>query len=272
MNTTNPPRDPPLILVVDDDKFMRIQLRHAMEQARYQVAEASDGDQAIAVYLDLKPDIVLLDAMMPVMDGFTCCKLLRTLPKSDRQAANLPVLMITALEDQESVDQAFEVGATDYITKPIHWAVLRQRVRRLLEASQAMAALQQQTERAQLNEKQLRIALDAAQMGIWDWDIQNGKVKQSSTTEAIHGLNSSSFEGTYQSFVSSIHPEDREIVTESLHKTLENKAEYDVEFRVIRPDGTVRWVASKGQVYYKNVDGDIDVPLAIAPQDLGKQG
>ena len=267
MNTNNPPRDPPLILVVDDDKFMRIQLRHAMEQARYQVAEASDGDQAIAVYLDLKPDIVLLDAMMPVMDGFTCCKLLRTLPKSDRQAANLPVLMITALEDQESVDQAFEAGATDYITKPIHWAVLRQRVRRLLEASQAMAALQQQTERAQLNEKQLRIALDAAQMGIWDWDIQNGKVKESSTTEAIHGLNSSSFEGTYQSFVSSIHPEDREIVTEALHQTLENKAEYDVEFRVIRPDGTVRWVASKGQVYYKNVDGDIDVPLAIAPED-----
>ena len=266
MNTANPPRDPPLILVVDDDKFMRIQLRHAMAQSGYRVAEASDGDQAIAIYLDLQPDIVLLDAMMPVMDGFACCKLLRNLKRNDFEAANLPVLMITALEDQESVDQAFIAGATDYITKPIHWAVLRQRVRRLLEASQAMAALQQQTERAQLNEKQLRIALEAAQMGTWNWDIKSGKVTHSSTTEAIHGLAPGSFKGTYESFLSSIHPEDREIVTEALRRTLEEKAEYDVEFRVIRPDGTVRWVASKGQVYYTNVDGDRHLPPTTAPE------
>lgn len=266
MNTANPPRDPPLILVVDDDKFMRIQLRHAMAQSGYRVAEASDGDQAIAIYLDLQPDIVLLDAMMPVMDGFACCKLLRNLKRNDFEAANLPVLMITALEDQESVDQAFIAGATDYITKPIHWAVLRQRVRRLLEASQAMAALQQQTERAQLNEKQLRIALEAAQMGTWNWDIKSGEVTHSSTTEAIHGLAPGSFKGTYESFLSSIHPEDREIVTEALRRTLAEKAEYDVEFRVIRPDGTVRWVASKGQVYYTNVDGDRHLPPTTAPE------
>lgn len=250
MKTTDPPRDAPLILVVDDDKFMRIQLRHAMEQAGYQVAEANDGQQALGVYTDTQPDIVLLDAMMPEMDGFTCCNQLRTLPKNNHAHANIPVLMITALEDQDSVDQAFEAGATDFITKPIHWAVLRQRVRRLLEASKAMEALQQQTERAQLSEERLRIALEAAQMGAWDWDIPSGKVIHSVMTEAIHGLAPGSFPGTIESFLASIHPDDREFVTQAIRHTLEEKTSYDIDFRIVRPDGDVRWVTSKGQAYY----------------------
>ncbi len=272
MNITTPPRDPPIVLIVDDDKFMRIQLRHAMEQSGYQVAEASNGDQAISLYLDRQPHIVLLDAMMPVMDGFACCQVLRSLLNSDRIASNLPVLMITALEDQESVDQAFAVGATDYITKPIHWAVLRQRVRRLLEASQAMEALQQQTERARFSEKQLRIALEAAQMGTWNWDIATGKVTHSTTTELIYGLNPGSFEGTYQDFLNSIHPEDRPMVIESIRRTLEEKAEYDLEFRIIRPDDTVRWVASKGQVYYQKVNDECDLFLSANGEDKRQAG
>lgn len=155
MNIVVPQKDSPLILVVDDDKFMRIQLCRAMEQAGYQVAEASDGEQALAAYTRLNPDIVLLDALMPVMDGFTCCTKLQTLPggdspKGDSYASRTPVLMITALEDQESVDRAFEAGATDYITKPIHWAVLRQRVRSLLQVSWATEELKRQNLRSQL--------------------------------------------------------------------------------------------------------------------------
>jgi len=132
INITDPKKDA-LILVVDDNRFMRIQLRLVMEQAGYEVVEASDGEQGIAAYTRLHPDIVLLDALMPAMDGFTCCSQLKTLPGGD----STPVLMITALEDQESVDRAFEAGASDYITKPIHWAVLRQRVRRLIQSSRA---------------------------------------------------------------------------------------------------------------------------------------
>lgn len=168
MNITQPDQDAPLILVIEDDKFMRIQLHRAMEQVGYRVAQACDGEEGLAAYIRLQPDIVLLDALMPVMDGFTCCHQLRSLPGGDR----IPVLIITALEDRESVDRAFEAGAVDYITKPIHWAVLRQRVRRLLEASRAVEELRQQTERAQRSEERLRLALNAAQMGTWDWDFR----------------------------------------------------------------------------------------------------
>lgn len=143
---TTPLQDSALILVVDDDKFIRLQLSRAMEQAGYQVAQASNGEQAIAAYNRLHPDIILLDVVMPIMDGFTCCSQLQKLPGGDRT----PVLMLTALEDRESVDLAFEAGATDYITKPIHLAVLRQRVRHLLQASRVMEELRQQKAEAEI--------------------------------------------------------------------------------------------------------------------------
>src|SRR4028119_1215609 len=170
MKLTSMHRETPLILVVDDDKFMRLQLRRAMEQAGYQVVEANNGDEGLTAYQNLQPDIVLLDAIMPLMDGFTCCEKLRTF--HDQEIATpTPVLMITALDDQESVDRAFDVGANDYITKPIHWAVLRQRVRRMLQESRALEELKQQTEQTRLREEQLRLALDAAQMSTWEWYI-----------------------------------------------------------------------------------------------------
>ncbi len=120
---------PPLILVADDDKMTRVGLRQAMEQDGYQVVEASDGETCIALFERNRPDVVLLDAIMPGKDGFTCCIQIQQMSGVTRT----PVLMITGLEDQESVDQAFAAGAVDYITKPIHWAVLRQRVKRLIQ-------------------------------------------------------------------------------------------------------------------------------------------
>jgi diguanylate cyclase (GGDEF)-like protein len=122
--------NPPLILVADDDKVTRMGLRQAMEQDGYQVVEAIDGEDCLTLFSRMRPDVVLLDAIMPVLDGFVCCQQIQDLCEGGTQT---PVLMITGLEDQESVDQAFSAGAVDYITKPIHWAVLRQRVRRLIQ-------------------------------------------------------------------------------------------------------------------------------------------
>ncbi|NJR61181.1 MAG: PleD family two-component system response regulator [Cyanobacteria bacterium CRU_2_1] len=122
------PNEAPLILIVDDEKLMRMQLRQSLEQQGYRVAEATDGDECLLLYAELNPDMVLLDALMPMMDGFTCCHKLQAL--AGENAA--PVLMITGLEDNASVDQAFAVGATDFITKPIHWAVLLHRVKRII--------------------------------------------------------------------------------------------------------------------------------------------
>lgn len=130
-------KNSPLIFVVDDDKSMRMLLRVALEQEGYQVLEAQDGAACLVAYQNQKPDAILLDAVMPGIDGFACCTQLRTANDS-----TVPVLMITVLDDPDSVEQAFAVGATDYITKPIQWAVLRHRVRRLLEQSRLYKQLE----------------------------------------------------------------------------------------------------------------------------------
>jgi signal transduction histidine kinase/DNA-binding response OmpR family regulator len=149
-----------LILVVDDDKTTRKLLCRFLEAEGYRVVEASNGEQGLESYHRLHPNVILLDAQMPIMDGFSCCDRLR----QSSGFEYTPVLMITSLDDQVSVDRAFEVGATDYITKPIHWAVLRKRLQHLIRQSQATEALQHlnlQLE-AQVQERtaQLRQALD----------------------------------------------------------------------------------------------------------------
>jgi len=121
-----------LVLIVDDERLNRRQLRLLVEKEGYQVAEAINGREAITVSQQLHPDIILMDAMMPDIDGFECCTQLLSLDCHKYT----PVLMITGLDDQESVDRAFAVGAIDYVTKPIHWPVLRQRIKRLIHQSQ----------------------------------------------------------------------------------------------------------------------------------------
>ena len=148
----------PLILVVDDDLFMRKILVRYLTRENYRVVEAADGLEALQIYQERQPDIVLLDAMMPILDGFECCSQLQKLPEGD----HTPVLMITALENRESVDLAYEVGASDYITKPIHWAVLRQRVRRLLEQANLRQQLEAANEQMAILVKELQrlVAID----------------------------------------------------------------------------------------------------------------
>ncbi|MGB7087676.1 MAG: histidine kinase dimerization/phosphoacceptor domain -containing protein [Phormidesmis sp.] len=126
-HTGRSPSAAPSVLIVDDEPTMRLLLRVAMQKEGLEVIEASNGVECLEIFEQQQPDIVLLDAIMPEMDGFSCCTALQKLPLKNPP----PVLMITSLDDSKSVDHVFEVGATDYIAKPIHWALLRQRVRRL---------------------------------------------------------------------------------------------------------------------------------------------
>ncbi len=121
------------VLVVDDDRSTRSTLRFTLQRDGFRVEEAADGAQALMMLKRFQPDVILMDAVMPVMDGFTACARMQALPGGTA----IPVLMITALEDNSSVERAFAAGASDYIPKPIHYAVLSQRVRRIIEANRA---------------------------------------------------------------------------------------------------------------------------------------
>jgi PAS domain S-box-containing protein len=97
-------------------------------------------------------------------------------------------------------------------------------------------------------EEQLRLALDAASMGTWNYDLRTKAVKWSANLEAIHGLTPGTFGGTFDDYHRDMHPEDRQYVLESLARTVKDGTAYAIEYRIIRPDGAVRWVEGKGQV------------------------
>lgn len=125
--------NPPLIQVVDDDLATRLLIRASLEKRGFRVAEAENGLIALAEFTQLKPDAVLLDVIMPKLDGFDTCQAIRKFPEGE----HLPILMVTGLDDIGSIDRAFEAGATDFITKPINIAILSHRIRYMLRASEA---------------------------------------------------------------------------------------------------------------------------------------
>ncbi|HEX4599414.1 MAG TPA: EAL domain-containing protein [Burkholderiaceae bacterium] len=125
--------DLPLILIADDDKATRVLLRRVMEREGYRVVAAETGAEAVRLCQSVAADLILLDFIMPELDGVDACAQIRTL---ERYKAT-PVLMITSLDDDASIQRALVCGASDYITKPILLPVLRQRVRHLLASRRA---------------------------------------------------------------------------------------------------------------------------------------
>ncbi len=130
-----------LILVAEDDESVRTMISRFLKKQGYEVCAAKNGQEALVVFAEESPELVLMDVDMPGMDGIEACARLQVDPAS----ASVPIIMVTALADKSSVDQAFEAGAEEYITKPIHWAVLQQRIRRILSRTRAEAALREKT-------------------------------------------------------------------------------------------------------------------------------
>lgn len=117
----------PLILLVEDRRATRLMIRKILYSDNYRVIEAENGEEALEIFATLQPEVVLMDIIMPVMDGLTACAHLRNMPGGDL----VPILMFTGLDDGTSVEKAFAAGASDFISKPINWEELRHRVRRL---------------------------------------------------------------------------------------------------------------------------------------------
>ncbi|CAH1208608.1 putative Diguanylate cyclase [Candidatus Nitrotoga sp. BS] len=127
----------PLALIIDDDEAMRLLARVVLEQCGLRVIEAESGTSGLAAFSGDTPDIVLLDVQMPGKDGFAVCSELRAMSAGQ----HVPILMMTGLNDVESIDRAYQSGATDFIQKPINWPILGYRVRYMLRASRSFEQL-----------------------------------------------------------------------------------------------------------------------------------
>jgi sigma-B regulation protein RsbU (phosphoserine phosphatase) len=104
------------------------------------------------------------------------------------------------------------------------------------------------SDHALIEEERLRIALDAGHMGIWEWDVASGRVTWSSTLEALHGIPRGSFGGTFEAYQADIHPDDRARVLATIEASAAGQDEHHLEYRIIRPDGEVRWLEARGRL------------------------
>lgn len=182
MNPTLMPQDDdlpgqPKVLLVDDDEVNLLLTSIALRERGFEITEATGGEQAMRILTEWLPDVVVLDALMPGIDGFETCRQLRHLPGFE----SLPVLMLTGLDDDASITRAYEAGATDFFVKSTQWSLLAGRLRYLLRS----ARTRQELER---NKARLARAQDLARMGSFDWKRGDGGPVFSAEGLRVFGL------------------------------------------------------------------------------------
>ncbi|MBL8313274.1 MAG: EAL domain-containing protein [Rubrivivax sp.] len=148
----------PEVLLVDDDEVNLLLIALALRERGFRIIEAGSGERALAMLAKLTPDIIVLDAMMPGLDGFDTCRAVRRLPGYE----NVPVLMLTGLDDDASITRAYQAGATDFFVKTTQWSLLAGRLQYLLRASRTRIELER-------SKSKLARAQDLARMGSFDW-------------------------------------------------------------------------------------------------------
>jgi predicted signal transduction protein with EAL and GGDEF domain/FixJ family two-component response regulator len=153
----------PKVLLVDDDEVNLLLTSIALRERGFDITEATSGEQAMQMLTEWLPDVVVLDAMMPGLDGFETCRQLRHLPGFE----SLPVLMLTGLDDDASITRAYEAGATDFFVKSTQWSLLAGRLRYLLRSARTRHELER-------NKSRLARAQDLARMGSFDWKRGDG--------------------------------------------------------------------------------------------------
>jgi signal transduction histidine kinase len=137
------------LLIVDDNASARETLLAMLEPENYQIELAKDGFQALQILQDVRPDLILLDVMMPGMDGFEVCRRIRATP----QLAEVPIIMLTALDDRASLLQGIEAGADDFISKPVDRYELTARVRTITRLNRYHTLQQQRENLSEMTER-----------------------------------------------------------------------------------------------------------------------
>src|ERR1039457_126480 len=165
------------VLVVDDDAIIRHLSRITLEEAGYEVTVCSDGATALELFPTFRPHVLMLDVVLPGKDGFDVCKEIRELP----EGKDVPIVMMTGLEDIGSIHMAYGAGATDFITKPINWQILAYRIHYIFRANQAFKDLR-------TSETRLSYAQQMARMGSWEWNTVQDLVQMSDACLHILGV------------------------------------------------------------------------------------
>lgn len=217
------------VLIVDDDPVLRLMAGEVLVDAGYRIVEADSAEAGLRQFHQQGIDLILLDVMLPGISGFEACRRLRT----DPRGARIPIIVMTGREDRQAIVDAFDSGATDFITKPLVWGLLPYRVRYALRGSHLLA---EATRSHELLARSQRLA----NMGSWEWTRASGALECSDELRRIHGDSAAAAPGTLHSLLTVVHEDDRERVQAALMQARDRAQAHAIEFRIRRGDGVVR--------------------------------
>lgn len=236
---------PDKIMIVDDNTDNLVYLQKLLLENGYETFPANSGELALASIEQVQPDLFLLDIKMPGMDGFEVCKNI----KETEIAVDVPVIFLSVADDIEAKLKGFRLGAVDYITKPFQKEELLARIKTHLSLFRYNRLFREQTaEKLIESEQQLKEGERLAHIGSWKMDIGSGKSVWSDEFFRICGYEPGAFEPTMEKGLEIIHPADREMASQKIQLAVESRTPYSFEKRIVRPDGTIRWVHTQGEV------------------------
>lgn len=231
------------ILIVDDDPVIRLLAGSALTDVGHAVVDAEIAEAAIPLLGETRPDIILLDLQMPGIGGLAFCTWLRAQPAH----ARLPVLVMTSLDDSDTIQKAFDAGASDFIAKPFNFSILAHRVRFLLRARDILQALE--ASRRNLQEAQV-----IARLGSWELDRASGIALCSDELYTVLDLDPLETPATVQRFMQGVHPDDRTRVQQGIAQAIERHEALDIIHRFLTRDGQIRWIQLRVKFEY-DADG-----------------
>ncbi len=231
------------VLLVDDDEVNLLLTSLALRDRGFSIVEATSGEQAIELMKADPPDILVLDAMMPTMDGFETCRALRALSGFE----SLPVLMLTGLDDDASINRAYEAGATDFFVKSTQWSLLAGRLRYLLRSSRTRLELER-------SKAKLARAQDLARMGSFDWLRGQGSPQLSNEGLRVFGLPLDQ-QPTFREMLRMAPADERASFVSVLHDVIRQSSGLASDVRVELPDGRLRIVHVEAEPEFSDFGG-----------------
>jgi diguanylate cyclase (GGDEF)-like protein/PAS domain S-box-containing protein len=237
--------DRPRILAIDDTPTNLMVLASAMTKD-FVFQLATSGAEGLAMAQAHRPDLVLLDVMIPEMDGFETCLKFKNTPA----LADVPIVFVTALDTEGSEVKGLEMGAQDYLHKPVNVAVARQRIRNLVERDRLKRQLKN-------SESRLHHVIDATRLATWEWNCLTGEIVATDHWADLLEYTAEELkDASVDSVMKMIHPDDLELAKGDLGAHLKGEtSHYDCEFRMLNKSGLWIWVHGKGKVIQSSQSG-----------------
>jgi diguanylate cyclase (GGDEF)-like protein len=226
-------------MVVDDDPSLRMVISAALKKFGFDVIDAEGGRQGVELFKTERPDIVLLDVMMPDIDGFAACEMIKQSP----EGKYTQILMVTGLEDVDSTKKAFEVGANGFVTKPLNFTMLGQQVQYMLRAGHAFKEMH-------INRSRLAKTQELAKIGNWQVDLRTNEFQCSPEAGQLLGLDLKNENSSLDDFLSSVTQSDIIRVKESLNLALENQKSANLEYQIDYTGDTQKSILNKSEIIF----------------------